>query len=82
MTMTGSIDLEERVPSDHPLGIKQSPDRHCLGGIVARVRAHRPTMWILLKYAVRTAVDVGAIDGTKVTASAAGDQTYTAAGLE
>jgi len=52
-------------------------------------QAHRQAMRSLLKRTVRIAVDVGlvdlalqAVDGTKVAANAAGDQTHNAAGLQ
>ena len=64
----------------------QHPDHNTLWRFY---QAHRSAMRSLLKHTVRTAVDIGlvdlavqALDGTKVAANAAGDQTYDAAGLE
>ena len=63
----------------------QHPDHNTLWRFY---RAHRPAMRRLLKQTVAVAVNVGlvdlavqALDGTKVAANAAGDQTYDAAGL-
>ena len=63
----------------------QQPDHNTLWRFY---RAHRPAMRRLLKETVTVAVSVGfvdlavqALDGTKVAANAAGDQTYDAAGL-
>ncbi len=64
----------------------QHPDHNTLWRFY---QAHRQSMRWLLKCTVRTAVAVGlldlavqAVDGTKVAANAAGDQTYDAAKLE
>jgi len=64
----------------------QHPDHNTLWRFY---KAHRRAMRSLLKHTVRTAVEVGivdlavqALDGTKIAANAAGDQTYDAAGLE
>ena len=64
----------------------QHPDHNTLWRFY---KAHRPAMRSLLKHTVRTAVEVGivdlavqALDGTKIAANAAGDQTYDSAGLE
>jgi transposase len=64
----------------------QHPDHNTLWRFY---KAHRSSMQGLLKNTVRTAIAVGlvdlalqAVDGTKVAASAAGDQTYDAKGLE
>ena len=64
----------------------QHPDHNTLWRFY---QAHRTAMRSLLKHTVRTAVEVGlvdlavqALDGTKIAANAAGDQTYTAAALE
>ena len=58
----------------------QHPDHNTLWRFY---KAHRSTMHNLLKHTVRTAVEVGlvdlaiqAVDGTKIAANAAGDQTY------
>jgi transposase len=63
----------------------QRPDHNTLWRFY---QAHRRAMRGLMKYTVRTAVELGwtdlaiqAVDGTKVAANAAGDQTYDAAGL-
>ena len=63
----------------------QQPDHNTLWRFY---RAHRPAMCRLLKETVAIAVGIGyvdlalqALDGTKVAANAAGDQTYDAAGL-
>jgi transposase len=63
----------------------QHPDHNTLWRFY---QAHRGAMRGLMKYTVRTAVELGltdlaiqAVDGTKVAANAAGDQTYDAAGL-
>ena len=64
----------------------QHPDHNTLWRFY---QAHRSAMRWLLKHTVRTAVELGlvdlavqALDGTKIPADAAGDQTYDAAGLE
>jgi transposase len=64
----------------------QHPDHNTLWRFY---KAHRSTMHGLLKHTVRTAIAVGlvdlvlqAVDGTKVAASAAGDRTHDAKGLE
>lgn len=64
----------------------QHPDHNTLWRFY---QTHRSAMRSLLKHTVRTAVEIGlvdlavqALDGTKVAANAAGDQTYDAAGLE
>jgi len=64
----------------------QHPDHNTLWRFY---QTHRSAMRWLLKHTVRTAVEVGlvdlavqALDGTKIAANAAGDQTYDAAGLE
>lgn len=64
----------------------QCPDHNTLWRFY---QAHRSAMRSLLKRTVRIAVDVGlvdlalqAVDGTKVAANAAGDQTHDAAGLQ
>ncbi len=64
----------------------QLPDHNTLWRFY---QAHRSAMRWLLKHTVRTAVEVGlvdlavqALDGTKIAANAAGDQTYDAIGLE
>ena len=64
----------------------QHPDHNTLWRFY---QAYRSAMRWPLKHAVRTAVEVGlvdlavqALDGTKIAANAAGDQTYDAAGLE
>lgn len=64
----------------------QHPDHNTLWRFY---QAHRQSMRRLLKCTVRTAVEVGlldlavqAVDGTKVAADAAGDQTYDRAKLE
>lgn len=63
----------------------QHPDHNTLWRFY---QAHRDAMRGLMKYTVRTAVELGlvdlaiqSVDGTRVTANAAGDQTYDAAGL-
>ena len=64
----------------------QHPDHNTLWRFY---QAHRSAMRSLLKHTVRTAVEIGlvdlavqALDGTKIAANAARDQTYDAAGLE
>ncbi|MBQ11737.1 MAG: hypothetical protein CMJ45_09330 [Planctomyces sp.] len=64
----------------------QRPDHNTLWRFY---QAHRSAMRNLLKHTVRTAVEVElvdlavqAVDGTKVAANAAGDQTYDAVNLE
>ena len=64
----------------------QYPDHNTLWRFY---QAHRSAMRLLLKHTVRTAVEVGlvdlavqALDGTKIAANAAGDQTYDMATLE
>jgi transposase/IS5 family transposase len=64
----------------------QCPDHNTLWRFY---QAHRQAMRSLLKRTVKIAVDVGlvdlalqAVDGTKVAANAAGDQTHDAAGLQ
>ena len=64
----------------------QHPDHNTLWRFY---QAHRSAMRSLLKRTVRTAVEVGlvdlvvqALDGTKIAANAAGDQTYDMAMLE
>ena len=64
----------------------QHPDHNTLWRFY---QAHRSAMRWLLKHTVRTAVEVGlvdlavqALDGTKIAANAAGDQTYDMAKLE
>ena len=64
----------------------QHPDHNTLWRFY---QAHRSAMRSLLKHTVRTAVEVGlvdlavqALDGTKIAANAAGDQTYDMAKLE
>jgi transposase len=75
----------DQIPFLWPTGW-QHPDQNTLWRFY---QAHRSAMRGLLKHTVRTAVEVGlvdlavqALDGTKVAANAAGDQTYDAAGLE
>ena len=65
---------------------RQYPDHNTLWRFY---QAHRQAMRNLLKYTVATAMEVGlvdlavqAVDGTKVAANAAGDQTYDATGLQ
>ena len=64
----------------------QHPDHNTLWRFY---KTHRSAMQGLLKHTVRTAVEVGlvdlavqAVDGTKIGANAAGDQTHDAEGLE
>jgi transposase len=64
----------------------QYPDHNTLWRFY---KAHRQAMRRLLKHTISIAVEVGlldlavqAVDGTKVAANAAGDQTYDAAGLQ
>lgn len=64
----------------------QHPDHNTLWRFY---KVHRAAMHGLLKHTVRTAIAIGlvdlalqAVDGTKVAASAAGDRTYDAQGLE
>ena len=64
----------------------QHPDHNTLWRFY---QAHRVAMRSLLKHTVRTAIEVGlvdlavqALDGTKIAASAAGDQTYDMVKLE
>ena len=64
----------------------QHPDHNTLWRFY---QAHRSAMRWLLKHTVRTAVEVGlvdlavqALDGTKIAANAAGDQTYDMSKLE
>ena len=64
----------------------QHPDHNTLWRFY---QAHRSAMRSLLGHTVRTAVEIGlvdlavqALDGTKIAANAARDQTYDAAGLE
>ncbi len=64
----------------------QHPDHNTLWRFY---QAHRSAMRSLLKHTVRTAIEIGlvdlavqALDGTKVAANAAGDQTYNAGGLQ
>ena len=64
----------------------QHPDHNTLWWFY---QAHRSAMRSLLKHTIRTAVEVGlvdlavqALDGTKIAANAAGDQTYDAVGLQ
>ena len=64
----------------------QHPDHNTLWRFY---QGHRFAMRSLLKHTVRTAVEIGLVDlavqvldGTKVAANAAGDQTYDVAGLE
>ena len=64
----------------------QHPDHNTLWRFY---QAHRSAMRGLLRHTVRTAVEVGlvdlavqAVDGTKIAANAAGDQTYDTAKLE
>jgi transposase len=63
----------------------QNPDHNTLWRFY---QAHRVAMRGLMKYTVRTAMELGltdlviqAVDGTKIAANAAGDQNYDAAGL-
>jgi transposase len=64
----------------------QHPDHNTLWRFY---KDHRLAMRGLLKYTVRTAMELGlvdlavqAVDGTKISANAAGDRTYDAAGLQ
>ncbi len=64
----------------------QHPDHNTLWRFY---KAHRQAMRSLLKYTVATAMEVGlvdlaiqAVDGTKIAANAAGDQTHDARGLQ
>ena len=64
----------------------QHPDHNTLWRFY---QAHRSAMRSLLKHTVRTAIEIGlvdlavqALDGTKVAANAAGDQTFDARGLQ
>ena len=64
----------------------QHPDHNALWRFY---KAHRQAMRSLLKYTVATAMEVGlvdlaiqAVDGTKIAANAAGDQTHDARGLQ
>ena len=64
----------------------QHPDHNTLWRFY---QAHRSAMRSLLKHTVRTAIEIGlvdlavqALDGTKVAANAAGDQTFDAGGLQ
>jgi len=64
----------------------QQPDHNTLWRFY---QAHRSAMRSLLKHTMRTAIEVGlvnlavqALDGTKIAANAAGDQSYDMANLE
>ena len=76
----------DQIPYLWLTGWQQNPDHNTLWRFY---KTHRSAMQGLLKHTVRTAVEVGlvdlavqAVDGTKIGADAAGDQTHDAKGLK